>query len=135
MRYREEEEPTQSIDITPMVDIVFLLLIFFMVSTTFVKDMEVDIERPTAVTGEKASTDAIRIYIDESGATYMNGEPVRIWTIQSRVRDLLEVDADRPVLVVTDQAVSAGRLIEVVDQARLAGATDVGVATEREAGS
>lgn len=134
MRYREERDETQSIDISPLIDMVFILLIFFMVSTTFVKDMKIDIQRPTAATAETASTKAIRLYIDESGETYLDGQPVRTWVIQSRVRDLLEADPTRPVLVVTDDVVPASRLVEVVDQARLAGATDVGVATEKEAG-
>lgn len=134
-RYREEKDDTQSIDISPLIDMVFILLIFFMVSTTFVKDMKIDIERPTAATAETASTKAIRIYIDSGGDTYLDGQPVRTWVIQSRVRDLLEADSARPVLVVTDDVVPARRLVEVVDQARQAGASDVGVATETEAGS
>lgn len=134
-RYREEKDDTQSIDISPLIDMVFILLIFFMVSTTFVKDMKIDIERPTAATAETASTKAIRLYIDSGGDTYLDGQPIRTWVIQSRVRDLLEADSARPVLVVTDDVVPARRLVEVVDQARLAGASDVGVATEVEAGS
>lgn len=134
-RYREEKDDTQSIDISPLIDMVFILLIFFMVSTTFVKDMKIDIERPTAATAETASTKAIRLYIDSGGDTYLDGQPVRTWVIQSRVRDLLEADPARPVLVVTDDVVPARRLVEVVDQARQAGASDVGVATETEAGS
>lgn len=134
MRYREERDETQSIDISPLIDMVFILLIFFMVSTTFVKDMKIDIQRPKAATAETASTKAIRIYVDESGETYLEGQLIRTWVIQSRLRDLLDADPGRPVLVVTDDVVPASRLVEVVDQARLAGAADVGVATEQEAG-
>lgn len=134
-RYREEKDDTQGIDISPLIDMVFILLIFFMVSTTFVKDMKIDIQRPTAATAETASTKAIRLYIDSGGDTYLDGQPIRTWVIQSRVRDLLEADPARPVLVVTDDVVPARRLVEVVDQARQAGASDVGVATETEAGS
>jgi len=54
--------------------------------------------------------------------------------VQSRIRDLLDASTSKSVLVVTDEGVPAGRLVEVVDQARLAGATDVGVATVQEAG-
>jgi biopolymer transport protein ExbD len=66
---------------------------------------------------------------------YLDGEPVQIWVIQSRVRDLLASSTNKSVLVVTDEGVPSGRLVEVVDQARLAGAEDVGVATEQEAGA
>jgi biopolymer transport protein ExbD len=131
-RHRREGEA--GIDISPLIDMVFILLIFFMVSTTFVKDMDLDIQRPKASTATVASTKAIRIFIAQDGNTYMDGQPVRVWMIQSRVRDMLSSGSSDSVLVVTDGSVASRRLIEVVDQARLAGATDVGVATELEVG-
>ena len=135
MRYRERKESVQGIDISPLIDMVFILLIFFMVSTTFVKDMKLDLNRPAASTATTASTKAVRIYIDNLGEIYLDGEPVRMWVIQSRIRDLLAGTTGKSVLVVTDDGVPAGRLVEVVDQVRLAGATDVGVATVEEAGA
>ena len=113
---------------------VFILLIFFMVSTTFVKDMNLDLERPKASSTTVASTKAIRLYIDGAGDTFLDGQPIRSWVIQSRVRELLKAGTTDTVLVVTDERVPAQKLIEVVDQARLAGAENVGVATELEAG-
>ncbi len=135
MRYRERKDTTEDINISPLIDMVFILLIFFMVSTTFVKDMKLDLNRPAAASATSASTKAIRLYIDNAGDIYLDGEPVRVWVIQSRIRDLLAASTDKSVLVITDDAVPAGRLVEVVDQARLAGANDVGVATVEEAGA
>jgi biopolymer transport protein ExbD len=135
MRYRERKDTTEDINISPLIDMVFILLIFFMVSTTFVKDMKLDLNRPAAATATSASTKAIRLYIDNAGDIYLDGEPVRVWVIQSRIRDLLAGSTGKSVLVITDDGVPAGRLVEVVDQARLAGATDVGVATVEEAGA
>ncbi|MEE4173911.1 MAG: biopolymer transporter ExbD [Xanthomonadales bacterium] len=135
MRYRERKDTTEDINISPLIDMVFILLIFFMVSTTFVKDMKLDLNRPAASTATAASTKAIRLYIDNAGDIYLDGEPVRVWVIQSRIRDLLAGSTGKSVLVITDDGVPAGRLVEVVDQARLAGATDVGVATVEEAGA
>ena len=135
MRYRERKESIQDINISPLIDMVFILLIFFMVSTTFVKDMKLELERPAASSGVTASTKAVRLYIDADGDTYLDGAPIQIWVLQSRLRDLLKTMTAKAVLVVTDDGVPAGRLVEVVDQARLAGATDVGVATVEEAGA
>jgi len=135
MRYREKKESLQSIDISPLIDMVFILLIFFMVSTTFVKDMKLDLDRPAASSSSTASTKAIRLYIDSQGEIYLDGEPVRVWVVQSRIRELLDTSTSKSVLVVMDDGVPAGRLFEVIDQARLAGATDVGVATVQEAGA
>ena len=132
---RHEDKPAEgAIDLTPMIDMTFILLIFFMVSTTFVKDMKVDIDRPGATATQVASTKAVRVYIDKQGQTYVDGEPVQIWTLQSRIRDQIKGMTAKSVLVVTDEVVPSGRLVEVVDQARLAGAEDIGVATSVEAG-
>jgi biopolymer transport protein ExbD len=134
MRNNEPAEAEAIIDMAPLIDMVFILLIFFMVTTTFVKDMKLDLERPKANSAVMASSKAIRLFIDRQGDTYMDGEPIRLWLIQSKLRDLLASSASKVVLVVTDEGVSAGRLVEVVDQARLAGAESVGVATKKEAG-
>jgi len=134
MRLRKKESSVQDIDISPLIDMVFILLIFFMVSTTFVKDMQLDIDRPQASTQTAASTKAIRVFIDNSGDVYLNSEPVRVWVLQSLLKDELSQSTQKSVLVVTDTQVPAGKLIEVVDQCKLAGAKDVGVATEVEVG-
>jgi biopolymer transport protein ExbD len=135
MRYREKKDDLQALDMTPLIDMVFILLIFFMVSTSFVKDMKLDLDRPAASSAVTASTKALRLYIDANGDTYLDGQAVQIWVIQSRLRDQLKTMTSKSVLVITDDGVPAGRLVEVVDQARLAGATDIGVATVEEAGA
>ena len=134
IRRRPRGSNESTVDLTPMIDMTFILLIFFMVSTTFVKDMKIDLERPGAQTTTVASTKAVRLYIDRQGETYLDGEPIRSWVIQSRVRDLLRGMTQKSVLVVTDANVPSQKLIDVVDAARLAGAEDVGVATVTEAG-
>lgn len=134
MRPNDNPEPEITMDMTPLIDMVFILLIFFMVTTTFVKDMKLELERPKASSSVAASSKAIRLFIDRNGDTYMDGEPVRLWLIQSKLRDLLSTSTSKVVLVVTDEGVPAGKLVEVVDQARLSGAESVGVATKKEAG-
>jgi biopolymer transport protein ExbD len=131
---RERKTTEATVDLTPMIDMTFILLIFFMVATTFQKDLKIDINRPGASTGQVASTKAVKIYVDKQGQAYIDGEPVQVWVIQSRLRDLLKGQSQKSVLVVTDEIVPSGKLVEVVDQARLAGAEDIGVATGAEAG-
>lgn len=133
MRYLRKKETGGGIDISPLIDMVFILLIFFMVSTTFVKDMKIDIERPGAATAQSASTKAIRVHLDRQGSVFLEGQPVKPWMLQSRVRDLIKSGSSATVLVVSDRLVAAEKLVEVVDQCRLGGASDVGVATDREA--
>ena len=134
MRCLKKRDNFSNLDISPLIDMVFILLIFFMVSTTFVKDMKIDIERPGAASAAPASTKSIRIQLDRQGNIYIEGQPVKSWMLQSRVRDLMKSGSSGQVLIITDRLVSAEKLVEAVDQCRLAGATDVGVATEKEAG-
>ena len=132
LRDRKKSSDGNGVDISPLIDMVFILLIFFMVSTTFVKDMNLDIERPGASSATPASSKSIRVYIDTNQDVFIDGQGVRLWMLQSRLKDLLSVASESSVLVVTDKGVQAERLIEVVDQCRLAGAKNVGVATINE---
>ena len=134
MRARNRNEEKSDIDISPLIDMVFILLIFFMVTTTFEKDQKIELERPSAQSASMASGKSIKVHIDRSGEIYMDGEAVRSWMLQSHIRDALRFSTSSDVLVVTDQDVAAKLLIEVIDQCRLAGAKDVGVATRYEAG-
>jgi biopolymer transport protein ExbD len=134
LRTRRKREVAVGVDMTPLIDMVFILLIFFMVSTTFVKDLVLDIERPAASSARPASLKEVRVLLDRHGGLFLDDQPVKPWMLQSRVRERLQAGASGAVLVVTDRLVPAERLVEAVDQCRLAGAREVGVATEREAG-
>ncbi len=120
------------LDLAPLIDMIFILLIFFMVTTTFVRDQTLDIERPGARSGERLDAPALRVGIDRRGRIEVEGEPVRRWMVQSRLRELLVRRKVSRVVVVCDRRVDSGRLVEIVDQCRLAGAREVGVAVQGE---
>ncbi|MCD6259458.1 MAG: biopolymer transporter ExbD [Helicobacteraceae bacterium] len=134
MRFRNKKTDELGVDMSPLIDMVFILLIFFMVSSTFVKDMKLDLNRPGASSASKASSKVVRVYIDQAGDTYVDNQPVKVWAIQGRLRDLLRASTEQSVLVITDNTIPVDKLIEVVDQCRMAGAKDVAVATEKEVG-
>jgi biopolymer transport protein ExbD len=131
---RKKPKDDAGIDMSPLIDMVFILLIFFMVSTTFTKDMKLDLERPNAASSTAASDKSIKVYIDEHSDIYIDGEGIRVWVLQGKVRDLLRSGKSKSILVVTDKKVLSERLIEVVDQIKLAGAKEVSVATSAEVG-
>ncbi|MEC9183688.1 MAG: biopolymer transporter ExbD [Pseudomonadota bacterium] len=133
MRRRRSQAEEASVDISPLIDMVFILLIFFMVTTTFVKDAKVELDRPSAASAQSASTKAIRVTLDLRGDVYVGSRPVRPWMLQSTIREQLRGAPERPVLVITDAGVRAQKLLDVIDECRLAGAKDVAVAAEREA--
>lgn len=122
----------EDLNITPLIDIIFILLIFFVVTTTFVKELEIDIERPGAASATKINIKSIRIAVTSSGDVFVNGKNVNQWMVQSTVAPLVAKDSSKPVLIVADKKVRTGTLIDIVDQCRLAGAENVGVDVERK---
>jgi biopolymer transport protein ExbD len=131
-RRRVETDEEVAVDMSPLIDMVFILLIFFMVSTTFVKDMQVELNRPGASSATMSSSKSLRVYVDQFKQIYMNNEKVPEWSLQGRFRDALVQDAELSVLVVSDLGVPVELVIDIIDQARMAGIQDVGVATERD---
>lgn len=134
MRFRPKKQDVDNIDVSPLIDMVFILLIFFMVTTTFVKDMKLDLNRPAAASTSKADSKVIRVYIDNTGAVYIDNQPVQIWAIQSKLRDLLRTATQKAVLVISDETIPVETLIDVVDECRMSGAKDVAVSTSKEMG-
>jgi biopolymer transport protein ExbD len=130
MKLSRPPRRTQEIDMAPLIDMVFILLIFFAVSTTFTKDMQLELQRPSAKSAGPASTKAVRIYVDRARHVFIDEQPVKTWMLQARVRDQLAASGGKKALVIADRLVPAELLVEVVDQCRLGGAVDVGVSTE-----
>jgi len=133
-RLGKHQEEDQNIDISPLIDVVFILLIFFMVSTTFVKETQLELQRPSAQSASQASAKALRVSIDRYGKLFVGDQPVSDWMLQGRLREQLRQTTEQTILVVADRLTSTERLVEVVDQCRLAGAKDVAVVTDKEAG-
>ncbi|MEA3418326.1 MAG: biopolymer transporter ExbD [Campylobacterota bacterium] len=134
MRFRPKKQNVENIDVSPLIDMVFILLIFFMVTTTFVKDMKLDLNRPSAASATKASSKVIRVYIDNAAEIYIDNQPVKLWAVQSKLRDLLRGADEKSVLVIADAMIPVERLIDVVDECRMSGAKDVAVSTTKEMG-
>lgn len=132
-KQRRTDNPTD-VDVSPLIDMVFILLIFFMVTTTFVKDMKLDLNRPSASSATKSDDKVVRVYIDNVGDVYIDNQPVKLWAIQSKVRDLLRAATEKNVLVITDDNIPVNKLIDVVDECRMSGAKDVAVSTTKEMG-
>ncbi|MEL6186773.1 MAG: biopolymer transporter ExbD, partial [Myxococcota bacterium] len=84
MKGFKKKERNADIDLSPLIDMVFILLIFFMVSTTFVKDAQVELKRPSAASATPSSTKSLRVNIDAQGAMYLDGAPVKPWMLQSK---------------------------------------------------
>jgi biopolymer transport protein ExbD len=124
---KSESGPT-AMNITPLIDMVFILLIFFAVNASFVKEAGVEIERPSArsaVTQEKAN---IMIAVTENGEVWVDRQRVDPRSVRGHVERLHAENPEGAVVILADDESQTGLVIEVLDQARLAGVENVAVA-------
>ncbi|MDH3441351.1 MAG: biopolymer transporter ExbD [Gammaproteobacteria bacterium] len=124
---KSESGPT-AMNITPLIDMVFILLIFFAVNASFVKEAGVEIERPSArsaVTQEQAN---IMIAVTENGEVWVDRQRVDPRSVRGHVERLHAENPEGAVVILADDKSQTGLVIEVLDQARLAGVDNVAVA-------
>jgi biopolymer transport protein ExbD len=127
-----ETEDESVIDMAPLIDCVFILLIFFIVTTTFVEETGIEVDRPQAASAVQLEKNSILIAVSAEGKVVYGGRDIGVSGVQPVVKRMLEQE-DVPVIVQADDDVPAGLFVRVVDEARLAGATRVSVATRRAA--
>jgi len=132
VRSRGDGGQPATIDLAPLIDCVFILLIFFLVTATFVRDTGVDVHRPQATVTRNVEPTAMRVSVTASGDIYTEGRSVSLEELRTQVRDFVAREHKQAVIVIPDTELPSGRLIEVMDTARQAGATDVVVATQRK---
>lgn len=120
------------LNMAPLVDMVFLLLIFFLVSTTFSQQTGVDVRKPKARTAQSLSRESILVGVTKEGTIHINNRRVDLDTLHRIVKDALEKKADTSVIVIADKSSLTGRIIEVMDECKLAGAERISIAALRE---
>ena len=129
--YRTVGESSAELNMAPLIDMIFILLIFFLVTTSFVQETGVDVHRPSATVAESLTRDCILIGIDKEGTVHMEQETVGILSVRARVKDQLR-RRELPVVIVTDRKTSAQSIVDVIDECKLAGAKKISLAAERE---
>jgi len=117
------------VNLTPMLDVVFIMLIFFIVTTSFIKESGVEVDRPPSSAATPLADVQLTVAITPEGAVWVEGQAVDIHRVGERVAAL--VSADGGVVVQADRASTTGLLIEVLDRLREAGVDQVSVAATR----
>ena len=120
------------INMGPLVDMVFLLLIFFVVTTSFVKETGIDVQRSTASTAEVKEHGNILLGVNAEGDIYLEGKRIDVRAVRAHIERALAEDPTAGVVVVADKASSTGVVVQAMDQCRLAGAQNVSLAAKRE---
>jgi len=118
------------IDMTPMLDIVFIMLIFFIVTASFVKESGITVDKPTAETAQKRPKANIFIGIDLNGDIYMLKNKVDKDAVKAGLEEMLLENPESTVVVQADNRADAGILIKVLDAAKAAGVKNISVAAD-----
>ena len=125
------DSSASEINISPLIDVVFILLIFFIVTTVFVDEAGVDVNKPRAASAEDLEKNSILIAVTANGQIYQGGRNIGVGGVRSVVSALLETDEDMPVIIQGDTDANHGTIVKVIDAASLAGAKTVSLATAK----
>jgi biopolymer transport protein ExbD len=129
-RHTPAQEDTE-LDMTPMLDIVFIMLIFFIVTTSFVKESGVTVNTPQAATAANQQNANIFIAITASGEVWIDRRPVDPRSVRAIVARLHADNPEGSVIIQSDADAATGTLVDVMDQVRLAGVEGIAIAADK----
>lgn len=123
-----DASPTEEINVSPLIDIVFILLIFFIVTTVFVEETGVEVQRPQAASASQLEKHSILIAVTADGRVIYGGSEIGVRGVRGVVKRLLK-QKDQPVIVQADKDAPVDLYVRVHDEAALAGAKQINLAT------
>ncbi len=129
-RARRREQEESEVNLTPMLDVVFIMLIFFIVTASFVKEAGIDVTRPPAATAERKERGNILIAITENDQVWMDRRQVDPRALRANIERLHAENPQGSVVIQADKNSKNGLLVMVMDAARLAGVKSVALAAE-----
>ena len=133
MRKKREYIPVEEeneINMTPMLDVVFIMLIFFIVTTSFVKESGVSVNRPTAQSAKTVQKGNIIVAIKPDGEIWIDKRAVDLRAVKANIQRLHAQNPQSAVVIVSDKEAKTGVLVKVMDQIRQAGVQNVSIAAE-----
>tara|TARA_A100001037_G_C14649183_1_gene413702 strand:- start:10 stop:420 length:411 start_codon:yes stop_codon:yes gene_type:complete len=133
MKYRRsinESEEISEINVSPLIDMVFILLIFFIVTTVFVEETGVEVDKPQAASAVSLEKNSILLAVTGKGQVVYGGREIGISGVRPLVKRMTQAE-DMPVIVQGDETANYGIVLQVVDEAKLGGANSVSLASER----
>ena len=125
---------TEGVNMAPLIDMVFILLIFFMVTTSFVKETGIDVQRPTASTAVLKEKGNILIGVNANGHVFLERKQIDVRSVRAHIERCLAENPEGAIVIVADKSSHTGVVIRVMDQCRLAGARNVSIAALKSHG-
>jgi len=129
--YLSSDDNETAIDMTPMLDVVFIMLIFFIVTTSFVKEAGVDINRPSADSAVTQNKNSILVAITNSNDIWINQHQVDPRAVRRNVERLKAESPESGVIIQADEDSKTGLLVKVMDQVKLAGIENIAIAAQK----
>lgn len=123
-----QETKGQEVDLTPLLDVVFILLIFFIVTTVFVKETGVDVDKPQAISSAAIQNAIVLIAITRSHEVIYGGTNIGVSGVRNTLSQINK-DEPKPLVIQADKSVPTELLVKVIDQAKLAGIQKINIAT------
>jgi len=128
----EDELSGTELNLTPLIDMVFILLIFFVVTSSFVKESGIEVSRPTAKSAERQERGNIIISVSKAGEIWIDRRKVAMNALRANVERLHAENPEGSVIIAADKEALTGILVQALDQARLAGVANVSIAAFSE---
>ncbi|MDQ7008351.1 MAG: biopolymer transporter ExbD [Acidobacteriota bacterium] len=124
------DEESTGIDMSPLIDCVFILLIFFIVTTTFIDETGVEVDKPQAASSVQLEKNSVLLAVTGEGQVVYGGRQIGVAGVQPLVKRMLQKE-EVPVIVQADGQARASLMVRVIDEAKMAGAQKVSIATQR----
>ncbi len=128
--FKDNDGDSASIDVSPLMDCVFILLIFFIVTTTFVEESGVQVDKPQAAASVSRESSSVMLVLTDKGQVLYENREIGIGGVRTLIANRI-AEKEQPVIIQAAEKVPAGLLVRVVDEARLGGAEKVSVGTSR----
>ncbi|HSR63616.1 MAG TPA: biopolymer transporter ExbD [Gammaproteobacteria bacterium] len=130
--HTEQETAAANVNITPLIDVVFILLIFFLVTASFTKEAGVEVNRPTAQTAVRQERGNLIIAVKKNGEIWVDNHQIDIRSIRAHIERLHAQNPEGTIIIKADKDTRTGVTVEVLDQVRLAGVNNVAIAASRD---
>lgn len=125
-------EAGTGLNITPLIDMMFILLIFFVTTASFVKESGIDVNRPSAETAVRKELGNILVSVTRGGEVWIEKRRVDVRAVRGNIERLRAENPEGSVVIVADRDAQVGVVVQVMDQARLAGVANVSIAASQD---
>ncbi len=129
--HTQRDSTDVGVNLTPLIDMVFILLIFFLVTASFTKESGIDVDRPSAETANRQERGNLVIAISQNGEIWIDNNQVDIRSVRAHVQRLHAQNPEGTVIITADKQSRSGLMVDVMDQVRLAGVSNIAIAAKQ----